>query len=53
MQTRRLALDFALEVLVGVQLKYTDKEWFRQQLMTWIAGLYVAPMDLPFSKFRK
>jgi hypothetical protein len=52
-QTRRLALDFALEVLVGLQLKHTDKDWFREQLMVWVAGLYVAPLDLPFSKFRR
>eukprot|EP00775_Hariotina_reticulata_P008535 gene8535-8717_t len=48
-----LALDFAIEVLVGLPLRFTDRQWLKQQLLTYFAGLYVLPWPIPGSTFKR
>jgi hypothetical protein len=47
LQAGDLALEFAIEVLVGLPLRFTDRQWLKQQLLTYFAGLYVLPWPIP------
>jgi hypothetical protein len=48
-----MALEFAIEVLVGVPLVHTDRAWFKARVLEYLAGLYALPLALPGTTFSK
>lgn len=48
-----MALEFAIEVLVGVPLACTDRAWFKARVLEYLAGLYALPLPLPGTTFSK
>jgi hypothetical protein len=48
-----MALEFAIEVLVGVPLAHTDRAWFKARVLEYLAGLYALPLALPGTTFSK
>lgn len=46
-----MALEFAIEVLVGVPLQHTDRAWFKARMLQYFKGLYALPLPLPGTTF--
>lgn len=42
-----------MDVLVGVKFQLTDREWFKAQLLQYLAGLYCLPIPFPGTTFNK
>lgn len=48
-----MALNFAIDVLIGVNLQHTDRTWFKQQLMQTLQGLYTMYLPCPGTTYSK
>ena len=48
-----MALNFAMDVLIGVDLKHTDRSWFKQQILMTLEGLYTLYLPFPGTTYSK
>lgn len=48
-----MALDFAMDVLVGVNLKHTNRPWLKKQLLQMFKGLYTLYLPFPGTNYSK
>lgn len=48
-----MALDFAMDVLVGINLKHTNRPWLKQQLSRYFKGLYTLYLPFPGTTYSR
>eukprot|EP00878_Enallax_costatus_P016074 GHUV01016855.1.p1 GENE.GHUV01016855.1~~GHUV01016855.1.p1 ORF type:complete len:495 (+),score=182.08 GHUV01016855.1:750-2234(+) len=48
-----MALSFAMDVLIGVELTHTDRSWFKQQILLTLEGLYTLYLPFPGTTYSK
>jgi hypothetical protein len=53
LQGRALIMDFVIDVIMGLPLASTTREEVHQLASVFMQGLFVAPLDLPGTKYRK